>query len=68
MACGAPFLKKRNAIFFWQTNIKNNRVKGLCGSEKMPVLAIISAIDGVTRLFQCGDNLTIEILIVLYNE
>ena len=64
----APFLKHRQAVLFGKTNIEHDSVVGLRVAEEMPLLAVKGLVHGVARLFQRGDELAVQINIILDNE
>ncbi len=69
---GAPGLtpghQDGDAVLLGQSQIENDGVVWLRLAEKQPLLAIESAIDGVTRAFQCGHELAIEVFVILDDE
>src|SRR3974390_2460655 len=63
-----PCLQDGNAVHLGQTDIQNNRIIGLGLAEKMPFLAIESAVDHVSRIGERGYELPVEIRIILNDE
>ena len=61
-------LEHAQAVFLGQTEIEHDGVVGLGIAEKMPLLAVERGIDGVARIAQRGDELAIEVGIVLDDE
>ncbi len=63
-----PLLEHAQAVFLGQTEIEHDGVVGLGIAEKMPLLAVERGVDGVARIAQRGDELTVEVGIVLDDE
>ena len=63
-----PLLEHAQAVFLGQAEIEHDGVVGLGIAEKMPLLAVERGIDGVARIAQRGDELTVEVWIVLDDE
>ena len=64
----APFLEHGDAILFRQADVEHHGVVGLGVAEKLPLLAVIGAIDRIARLLQSRDDLAVQILVVLHHK
>jgi hypothetical protein len=63
-----PLLEDRETVFLRQANVEDDRVVGLRIAEEVTLFAIERRIDGISCVAKRGDELTIEIWIVLYDE
>ena len=63
-----PLLEHAQAVLLGQPEIEHDGVVGLGVAEKMPLLAVEGGVDGVARIAQRGDELTVEVGIVLDDE
>ena len=63
-----PLLEHAQAVLLGQAEIEHDGVVGLGVAEKMPLLAVEGGVDGVARIAQRGDELTVEVWIVLDDE
>ncbi len=63
-----PLLEHAQAVLLGKTEIEHHGVVRLGIAEKMPLLAVERGIDGVARIAQSGDELTVEVWIVLDDE
>ena len=63
-----PLLEDTQAVFLGETEIEHDGVVGLGAAEKMPLLPVECGIDGVARIAQRGDELPVQVGIVLDDE
>ena len=63
-----PLLEHAQAVLLGQTEIEHDGVVGFGIAEIMPLLAVERGIDGIARIAQSGDELTIEVRIVFDDE
>ena len=63
-----PLLEHAQAVFLGETEIEYDGVVGLGIAEKMPLLAVERGVDGVARIAQRGDELPVQVGIVLDDE
>ena len=63
-----PLLEHAQAVFLGETEIEHDGVVGLGVAEKMPLLPVERGIDGVARIAQRGDELPVQVGIVLDDE
>ena len=67
-APGAPSGEHGHAVDFRQPQIQHHRIVGLGVAEEMALLAVEGGVDGVVGLAQRGDELAVQVFIVLDYE
>ena len=63
-----PLLEHAQAVLLGQAEIEHDGVVRLGIAEKMPLLAVERGVDGIARIAQRGDELPVEVWIVLDDE
>ena len=63
-----PLLEHAQAVFLGQAEIEHDGVVGLGVAEEMPLLAVEGRVDGIARIAQRGDELAVQVWIVLDDE
>ena len=64
----APLLEHADAVHLRQADVEDDDVVGLGLAEEVALLAVEGGVDGVAGIRQRGDELAVEIAVILYDK
>ena len=64
----APLLEDGDAVHLRQADVEDDDVVRLGVAEEIALLAVRRGVDGVARIRQRGDELTVQIFVILYDK